>query len=265
MGEIKKGSIEDLKFDGKNFNKHTEFGMAAIEKSLRRNGAGRSILVDKDNNIIAGNGVTEAAINAGISKIKIVEVEGDELVVAKRVDLSLDSKQGREMALADNATASADLDWDFEAINEMVEMYDINTSDYGLVIDDDENEKSENPYTMKVEAPVYEAKGDKPNVCELYDDSKTAELKMEIKREKLPKDVEKFLLLAAERHTVFDFAKIAEYYCHAPKQIQKLFEDSALVIIDYNKAIADGYVRLKGEIREQMINDVGEENLKAEV
>ena len=88
------GNIDQLKFDDKNFNKHTEYGMSLLEKSLRENGAGRSILVDKDDNIIAGNGIVEAAINAGISKTRIVEVTGDELVVVKRTDLELDSTCG---------------------------------------------------------------------------------------------------------------------------------------------------------------------------
>ena len=107
-------TIRDLKFDDKNFNKHTQFGMSLIEKSLRENGAGRSILLDKDNNIIAGNGVVESAGQIGLEKIKIVETTGDEIVAVKRTDISLNSKKGREMALADNATASADLEWDEE-------------------------------------------------------------------------------------------------------------------------------------------------------
>lgn len=106
--------IDELKFDDKNFNKHTEFGMGLLEKSLNKFGAGRSILVDKDNNIIAGNGIVEAAANAGLTKTKVVETTGDELVVVKRTDVALDSAQGREMALADNATAQADLEWDEE-------------------------------------------------------------------------------------------------------------------------------------------------------
>lgn len=107
-------NIKDLKFDDKNFNKHTEFGMGLLEKSLRENGAGRSILIDKDNNIIAGNGIVEAAGQIGMDKVKIVEISGDELVAVKRTDIELDSKKGREMALADNATAAADLSWDFD-------------------------------------------------------------------------------------------------------------------------------------------------------
>lgn len=128
----KNSTIEELKFDNKNFNKHTEFGMSLLEKSLRQNGAGRSILVDKDNNIIAGNGIVEAAQNAGITKTKVIEVQGDELVVVKRTDLTLDSKQGREMALADNATAAADLSWDYEQLQKAVDEFDLDVDCWNL-------------------------------------------------------------------------------------------------------------------------------------
>ena len=110
--------ISDLKFDDKNFNKHTQAGMGLLEKSLKEFGAGRSILIDKDNNIIAGNGIIEAAGQAGFEKVKIVETTGDEIVAVKRTDVSLNSQMGREMALADNATSAADLDWDYENIFE---------------------------------------------------------------------------------------------------------------------------------------------------
>ena len=143
------GNIDQLKFDDKNFNKHTEYGMSLLEKSLRENGAGRSILVDKDDNIIAGNGIVEAAINAGISKTRIVEVTGDELVVVKRTDLELDSKQGREMALADNATAAADLSWDEECIAAETEKWEIVPEDWGVELPEASDETSEDEIERK--------------------------------------------------------------------------------------------------------------------
>lgn len=152
----KQSTIEALKPDNKNFNKHTEYGMALLEKSLRQNGAGRSILVDKDDNIIAGNGIVEAAQNAGITKTRVVEVTGDELVVVKRTDLALDSKQGREMALADNATAAVDLAWDYDAIAEVENEFDIDVSDWGVLMDSEDvpteldAEKEDKPFTAKV-------------------------------------------------------------------------------------------------------------------
>ena len=134
----KQGDIEQLKFDDKNFNKHTEYGMGLLEKSLRENGAGRSVLVDKDDNIIAGNGIVEAAINAGIKKTRVVEVTGDELVVVKRTDLELDSKKDRQMAFADNATAAADLAWDEEKLTEAADEWGLVPEDWGVELPETE-------------------------------------------------------------------------------------------------------------------------------
>ncbi|MBQ0154168.1 MAG: hypothetical protein KBS70_05225 [Bacteroidales bacterium] len=126
------GSIEQLIQDDKNFNQHTESGMSLLEKSLREHGAARGIVVDKNNRIIGGNGIVETATQIGLDKIVIVETTGDELVVTKRTDVDLDSKEGREMAMADNATASADLKWDAENIEAAKEEYEINPEDWGV-------------------------------------------------------------------------------------------------------------------------------------
>lgn len=122
--------ISELKFDDKNFNKHTAKGMGLLEKSLQQFGAGRSILIDKNNNIIAGNGIVEAAGTIGLDKVKIIETDGTELVAVKRTDVELDSAQGREMALADNATAAEDLSWDNGNIEEVSEQFGIEPGDW---------------------------------------------------------------------------------------------------------------------------------------
>ena len=112
------GNISELKFDDKNFNKHTEYGMSLLEKSLGKFGAGRSILIDKHGNIIAGNGIVEAAGNIGLEDVEIVKSDGKKIIAVQRTDIELDSEAGREMALADNATASVDLEWNEDAIRE---------------------------------------------------------------------------------------------------------------------------------------------------
>ena len=140
------GKIDELKFDDKNFNKHTEYGMSLLEKSLRENGAGRSILIDKDNNIIAGNGIVEAAGQIGLENVKVVETTGDEIVAVKRTDVSLNSHQGRRMALADNATAKADLEWDEDLIK--AEFTEEEANGWGVDLDwdtDTEVEEDERP------------------------------------------------------------------------------------------------------------------------
>ncbi|MXF18962.1 transcriptional regulator, partial [Escherichia coli] len=72
----------------------------------------------------------------------------------------------------------------------------------------------EEPYTTKIDTPVYEPSGGKPDISELYDDTKTQELISRIRSASLDPDIEKFLLCAAERHTVFNFSRIADYYAH---------------------------------------------------
>jgi len=137
-------NISELRFDDKNFNDHTEYGMSLLEKSLRDFGAGRSILIDKNNNIIAGNGIIEAAGNIGLEDMKIVETTGDKIVAVKRTDIELDSREGRGLAMADNATSSADLSWNKSNIEEVSEKFDIDPgewiSDWG---DDKETEVEE--------------------------------------------------------------------------------------------------------------------------
>lgn len=135
MAKLKDAKLKDLVFDNKNFNKHTEFGMSLIEKSLRNNGAGRSILIDKNNRIIAGNGVTEVAGQIGLDDVQIVETDGTKIIAVKRTDIDLDTKQGREMALADNATGAADLQWDADAIADVESEFDIDASAWGVDVD----------------------------------------------------------------------------------------------------------------------------------
>lgn len=106
------GDISELVFDDKNFNKHTKQGMDMLRTSISRHKFGRSVLADKNNRLIGGNGVAETAAELGMRKVRFVETNGDELIVVKRNDIDLDSEEGREMALADNATAAVDLNWD---------------------------------------------------------------------------------------------------------------------------------------------------------
>jgi hypothetical protein len=110
--------ISDLIPDDKNYNKGTEFGNSLIEKSLRKFGAGRSILLDKNNRIIAGNKTIENATAIGLEDIIIIETTGNQIVAVKRLDIDLDSKMGRELAFADNASAKANIDWDMDNVYE---------------------------------------------------------------------------------------------------------------------------------------------------
>mgnify|MGYP003652619377 CR=1 FL=1 len=108
-----KVKAKDLIHDDKNFNKGSEVGAELIKKSFSKFGAGRSILLDKNNRIIAGNKSVEFS---GIDDVQIVESDGSRIIAVKRTDIDLDTPLGREMALADNASAKANIVFDAELI-----------------------------------------------------------------------------------------------------------------------------------------------------
>lgn len=107
-------------------------------------------------------------------------------------------------------------------------------------------------YTAKVQIPQYLPSGEKPNLDSMFDDKKYRELITAINQSNVTEEEKKFLKLAATRHIVFTYAKIADYYAHSNAEMQKLMEQSALVIIDMDDAIANGYVRLSDNIKKIM-------------
>jgi hypothetical protein len=113
-------------------------------------------------------------------------------------------------------------------------------------------------YSSKIEAPIYEPRGIKPHILELCDRSKRNRLINEIKDSNVTDDEKLFLIDAANRHNVFNYENIADYYSHSNKEMQQLMEKSALVIIDFEKAIQLGYVKLCSEIRTQYLEEYGE-------
>lgn len=108
-------------------------------------------------------------------------------------------------------------------------------------------------YSTKIETPIYEPKNKKPEIIELVDLTKSKELIKEIINSDIPNDEKNFLIEAAKRHSVFNYEKAADYYAHSPKKVQDLMEKSALVIIDFGKAIEYGYVKLCDEIRNRYL------------
>ena len=107
---------QEIKFDKRNYRLHNDENKRVIKKSLEELGAGRSIVIDSEGEIIAGNGVYEQAQKLGI-KTKIVETDGSELVVVKRTDLSTKDEKRKKRALADNA-ASDTSEWANDLLRE---------------------------------------------------------------------------------------------------------------------------------------------------
>ena len=249
-------SIKDLKHDHKNARRRTDRSSTLIAESLKRFGAARSIVIDEDNRILAGNGTIEGAKAAGIKNIRIIETDGTEIIAVRRTDLSEDEKVG--LALADNRTSDLS-EWDGAMLHQLSEEHDISAwfdkkeLDELFGIEDAIDEDS--PYTNKTNAPIYEPTGEQHKPKQLYDPTKTNQLIAEIENADIPDDIKDFLISAAYRHTAFSYSKIADYYATAPKDIQSLFEDSALVIIDFEQAIQSGFVKLDQNVEEAFKQD----------
>lgn len=248
--------IDELKFDDKNFNKHTEYGMSLISKSLQELGAGRSILIDKDNNIIAGNGIVEAAGQVGLENVKIVETDGTEIIAVKRTDMALDSEKGREMALADNATANVDLNWDEELVKEESEKWGIDMKGWGINLtwDTDIDEIVEKASEGSIKDYDDDTNYDLSKLYrEKLNDTIQNKIDKAIKEGKVRKEIADILQVRAKQCVIFNFDQIIKFYRSgdASAEEKELLERLYLVFLTPKEAIEKGILEIEkttGEI-----------------
>lgn len=114
MNMAKEKEAVEITFDQRNYRKHSKKNKDLIKKSLEELGAGRSVLLDKENSLIAGNGVFEQAQALGIP-VRVVETDGSELIAVKRTDLATKDEKRKKLALADNAASDLS-EWDVPII-----------------------------------------------------------------------------------------------------------------------------------------------------
>ena len=239
--EIIYKKIGEVKPYGKNPRKNK----AAIEyvaNSIKEFGFKNPIIIDKDNIIVAGHTRLEAAKKLGYDEVPCVMAD----------DLS--DEQVKAFRLADNKTAEY-AKWDLAMLEEeMNGIFGLDMELFGF--DPNENAKSlSDAYSVKVSIPQYEPTGEKPKLSDLYDTTKADKLIEDIENSDISEELKDFLYDAAKRHTVFNYKNIAEYYANAEPEVQRLFEDSALVIIDIDDAIAKGYCTLAEEIKSLRENE----------
>jgi hypothetical protein len=203
----------------------------------------RPIVVDENMIVLGGNMRLKACIEAGLKEVWI-EVA------------NLTEQQKKEFTIKDNV-GFGEWEWDMLANDwEQTELEDWGLDGFPFEIE--ENSLTENDYTNKIEAPNYEPKNEKPNVVDLYSSEKYTELIDKIEYSEVSEDIKQFLKVCASRHIVFNYSNIADYYAHSDKATQELMEDSALVIIDFNKAIENGYIELTEEIKNSYMKEYGE-------
>ncbi len=177
--------------------------------------------------------------------------------ICKVLPESTTPEQLQAYTIKDNASFG---EWDFDLLG--------NEWDAGLLCDwgvdvpnveieesgEGSGSKGEN-YSRKIEIPIYTPSEKPATFGEMYDTSVYEKLINDIEAADLPKKVAEFLRFGAMRHVKFNYEKIADFYARADKTTQLLMEDSALVIIDFDKAIERGFVEVTERLRAQYYDD----------
>ena len=258
--------LEDLKPYAKNSRTHNSEQIKQIMDSIREFGFTNPLLVNGDMEIIAGHGRLEAVKQLNRTSEKPIEF------LPCMVIEGLSEAQHKALVIADNRIA-LNAGWDYDTLQSELEDldsmgfdmdllgFDKNELDNilaglgGLEIDSDLEEleahsggsgggELDSTYTHKIVTPIYEIKGDKPSLSECVDSSKVESLIQKIEASKVSEAEKSFLRKTAYRFMDYHFANIAELYAHSGREMQELMEELALVIIDYDKAIELGYVKL---------------------
>lgn len=225
-----------------------------VAKSIETFGFNQPIVVDSENTIVVGHTRWKAANKLGLEYVPT-------LVLAE----TMSKEKIQAYRIADNKLNEL-AEWDDELLIE--ELKDLQSSMGNVELtgfDEDyvnkESLEDHEKYTKKIDTPIYTPTGKQPETQELYEDHRTKELLENIDKAECEDIVKDFLRLAAHRHTKFNYKLIAEYYAHAPKDVQKLMEDSALVIIDFERAIELGYAKLRDDIADIYKQAVEEEDV----
>lgn len=184
----------------------------------------RPIVVDSNMVVLGGNMRLKACIAAGLKEVPIIVAD------------QLTDEQKGEFIIKDNVGFG---EWDWDELANQWEIDDLTQWGVDLPVHQDDD-----TYTTKVESPIYKTTGEKPSTDSLCDLGRYYTLIDRIEAADIPEEKKIFLKLAATRHIKFDYRLIAEYYAHEDSAVQDLMEQSALVIIDYDKAIELGFVEL---------------------
>ena len=219
----------------------------AVANSIKAFGFRVPIIVDAENVVVAGHTRLKALQNRGRKKTEVIRYYG--LTEEQKIKYRLLNNKTNEKAR-----------WLETLLDEERAKVDFEGYDFGFDHEEIFEEEDDEKYTMKVNIPQYEPTGEKPTLAQMLDSGKADSLISHIeKAEGITEDERAFLIQAARRHNVFNYRNIAEYYAQATPAMQRLMEESALVIIDVDNAIANGYARLSDEITAMLEEELEEQ------
>lgn len=249
--------LDAFKPNPKNPKKHTKTQMAHIKASILQFGFLDPIGTwGEDHIVVEGHGRLEALRQLAADGAIQIPPQGVPCIPLNHL-----SKRDRDAYMLEHNQATMETDWDEELLDELlgdITQEGLDMSTFGFDVPG-ELEGQDDKYTKDINIPQYEVRGETPNFADMLDSSKADALIEEINAAEVTDEEKAFLIQAAKRHNVFNYRHIAEYYAQASPQMQQLMERSALVIIDYEDAIANGFVKLQGEMRELLGEDDGDD------
>jgi hypothetical protein len=237
-------NINDIKPYENNPRKN-DVAVKPVANSIREFGFKVPIVIDNDGIIIAGHTRYRAAKELKLTKVPCIIAD----------DLS--DQQVKAFRLADNKVSEF-AEWDQDALLEELQgILAVDMSEFGF-LDEEELNEPDDTYTTDINIPQYEPTGEVVSLENCLDDDKTQSLLMEIEDSNVTEKEKDFLRKAAQRHNQFNYKRIAEYYANASEEMQELMERSALVIIDYDDAIKNGYVQLSSSLEAILGGEIDE-------
>lgn len=244
--EIINKKIVELKPYEKNPRKNDE-AVEFVANSIKEFGFKVPIIIDKNNVIVAGHTRYKASKKLGLEEVPCIVAD------------DLNEEQIKAFRLADNKVSEKS-QWDLDLLNEELEnIFDIDMSAFNFttIVPEDiiVEVEPENRFSTETKIPQYNVEDIDVTYNEMIDCEKYNILMEQIENADINEEDKKFLELAATRHIRFNYKKIAEFYAKSDKKVQDLMEKSALVFIDFNDAIANGFVKLTSKISEAIEND----------
>lgn len=248
--KVEEIAIEKLIPYERNNKIHDEEQINRIANSIKEFWFTQPIVIDKSNIIIIWHWRLEWAKKLWMDKVPCVRLE------------NLSDKQVKKLRILDNklneseynlANLKSELDW----------LWDFNFWDLEFSVDDlfpefetpefdesyfwsGESSIDWEKYSATINTPIYTPLWIDVWINDMMNCDKQRMLESRINKAWIEdQKLKDFLIKCSYRFIEFNYKNIAEYYSNAPKEIQELMEDLALVIIDFNKAIEDWYAHLK--------------------
>ena len=205
-----------------------------LKESIKKFDLVDPIIINQNGNVVIG-GHQRLKV---CKELKHTEIDCVVLDLTKEQERELNirlNKSGGEFdmdILANEFDIENLVDWGFKHV------------ELGLNID-----KIDENYTRKIKTPHYEPKNIKPELSKLVDERKQKELLKKIHKSNVDNETKEFLIKASQRHLVFNYSNIADFYAHSDSETKELMEQSGLVIIDFDSAIKNGFVEMSNDLK----------------